>query len=541
MTDADRSPAASWLPDILLAVLLFLGLMLLRPAMPDGDGLGHSARAVQRSLLTGMETKHILYAPLLRCVLLALEPFGLRPFALEAFTLVSNLAGVAVYLLLARAIFAPLLRDLFLARVCALGTLLSYGVLSECCSIETYALALALDVALVAVCLHGLTTARRGAAAGVLFVLAVGIHSTNALVLPFVLALFWNDGKRSGWRPVLSFLAVTGLGAVLLATALVFGAEGGSDWRRLLPHGDRQPALGVGGHLSRAAYGVARTVAWLPPISDLTPRLAVGYGALFVLAIALIVVVARRGFVGKLGSYRPAFLPLALLALPFAAIGIYYFPSDPERWLFLLPAAWLIVGRIWADDAAPLRRTRFALVAMVLLLGVYNGVGKLWPEARHDRGKQGMEELARRAKHDDLVVALHRFNLVDEFVLRLPPFTFEILAIGELMTEHGDRPEDVAACQKDLRRRITEALDRKQRVLVFGLFDEGHVAGRGHPWAHVNYTPDDLLDVLKEFQPEVLVPPNAEHAGTFELHPCNVRAATVRERKSAPLPDGRGS
>ena len=142
-----------------------------------------------------------------------LESLGGRPYALEAFTVVSNLAGVAIYLLLARAVFLPLLADVGLARLCALGTVLSFGVLSRCCAIETYALALALDVGLAALCIHGLTKARRGAVAGLLFVLAVGVHVTNVLTLPFVLALMWPDWRRGRWATVGAFTSVVAVGA----------------------------------------------------------------------------------------------------------------------------------------------------------------------------------------------------------------------------------------------------------------------------------------------------------------------------------------
>jgi hypothetical protein len=528
---APASSAASWWADGAIAAALLVGMLLLRPAMPDGDGLGHADRAVHRTLLSGMEAKHILYAPLLRCVLLLLEPLGLRPYALEAFTVVSNLAGVAIYLLLARAVFAPLLGDVGLARLCALGSVLSFGVLSRCCAIETYALALALAVGLAALCVRGLTTAGRGAAAGLVFVLAVGVHATNVLTLPFVLALLWAERRRGGWAAAGAFAAVVAAGAAALAAALAFGGEGGPSWARLLPKADPQPAMGIGGRVSRAAYGVARTAAWLSPVRDLLDWLqadrgwalafAVSYAAAFLLAAALLVAVARRGFFRNLGRYRAAFLPLALLAVPFVAIGVWYFPSDPERWLFLVPVFWLLVGRVWADDAPGPRAwlsrptARILLAALVAALAVYNGAFKLWPEARHDRSREGVAELARLAGPDDLVVALGGFNLVDEFVLHQPPFAFEVLPIDQLMMQ--EHPNDIEAARRELRRRITAALAQKRRVFVHGLIGEGHRAEYGYPWAHVKYRPEDLLSVLEEFRPEERVKPDAAHTGTYEL------------------------
>ena len=72
----------------------------------------------------------------------------------------------------------------------ALGVMASYGVLSRASAIEVYAPALFLDVALVEYCLRSqLTRDRDAVAASLLLVLAVGLHVTNLLIIPGVIAL----------------------------------------------------------------------------------------------------------------------------------------------------------------------------------------------------------------------------------------------------------------------------------------------------------------------------------------------------------------
>ena len=99
------------------------------------------------------------------------------------------------------------------------------------------------------------------------------------------------------------------------------------------------------------------------------------------------------------------------LVAPFAAIGVYYFPSDPERWLFLLPVVWLLIGLVW-DRYLPSSRsllTPSRSVALLLVLvgtiGCYNTFAKILPEAKHDRDLSGLQQLDAVASDQDLVIS----------------------------------------------------------------------------------------------------------------------------------------
>jgi hypothetical protein len=525
---SEQPPPASWWVDISVALVLVVGLALLRPLWPDGDAQGHANRAINRSLLGAMETKHILYAPLLRCILLGLEGTGLRPYAIEAFTLLSNLCGGILYLLLARGLFLPLLRDVTVARLCALGTVLSFGVLLTCATIETYAMALTVDVALATFCLRtGLETVGQAAGAAVLFVLAVGIHVTNVLMLPFVLAILLTSGRRHGWAAPATFCGVVFLGAVVLASGLVFGVpteDGKPNWTRLFPHSDPHPTMSLGGRLGRAAYGFVRTFAWLVPYLELTWTFAVVYISAFVLSGLLIAFIASRGFLANLGKYGWATFLILLIVVPFSAMGVYYYGSDSERWLFLMPVVWFILGVIWTDyrpapDAwlSP-GMARGLLAVLVLVMGSYNVLFKIWPEARSSKDYEGLVDLQQRAGSNDLIVAASGIRgITEEFILR-QRLHGEVLGLDELMlVKHKS---DVAAGQADLRAQVRKALTEGRRVLVFGLLEEGLSEGRGYPWAWVQplgYTPEKMLSVLEEFHPRAIVKPDDDHVGLFEL------------------------
>ena len=196
-------------------------------------------------------------------------------------------------------------------------------------AIEVYAPALFMDVALIAYCLRSSFTRDRNAVtASLLLLLAVGFHVTNLLVIPFIVALVIGRTPRE--RVVRTLLwggatVLLGLGAIL---ALLWLGPGRAQWppdlALILPHRDREPPLGLVGHLSRAAYGFARTVAFLPDSHELRASLAVPYAALVGGVGLWSLHLARKGFLAHPGKNRGLLLMLALLAVPFLAMGISY-------------------------------------------------------------------------------------------------------------------------------------------------------------------------------------------------------------------------
>ena len=505
-------------------------LFALRPLMVDGDGLAHATRAIYSGFLEGMLPQHALAASLFRCVYLPLEWIGLRRYSIVAIAAISHLSAVGVFLLLAMSIYPRFIADRRVSLLCALGAVLSFGVISRSATIEVYAPALFLAVALVAYGLRAdFTRPLAAAGAGLLFVLAVGVHVANVLLGPFLLALLlWRAGRAraasaAAWAAAAFVLGMAGIAAMMLV------GRGASLWppdlEAIRPRGDFQPAMSLAGRASRMAYGAARTVAYLPPVRELEIRFAVLYGFAMAAAAMTFAYVARHRRPSKDMGRRGLYAMLAMLAAPFIGMAAYYYPSDPERWLFLMPLLWLVVGLAW-DGYAPaphawlsLGRSRALLAAIVLFLGAYNAIAGLLPNALRSRELAGFQGLARLTTPDDLVISPAGIKgQVLEFYLG-KPFEFENLTLTSLVDRHRD---DHAGLQSDLRSRIEDALRRGRPTFVHNVIGEGHVKNEGYPWSHFEYGhgPESLMEVLKEFDAEVVIPPGRDRTGTYRLNPA---------------------
>lgn len=515
-------PRISWYFDWIVVLLLVGVFFSLRPVMPDGDGLSHAGRAMMPGFLDGMVPAHPIYAPVLHGVYNIVAGLGMKRYTLEAFTLVSAIAGGMIYLILARVVFTPLLRDVLLVRFCALGVMFSYGVMQASCIIESYALALLIDVALVALCLRkDITTATWGIVAGTLFALAVGIHVTNVLLLPFLTAVLIVRLRGQSWTAAGWAVGTVMLGAafIVLSLMLVDGRWPPS-WAAIVPVAEPEPTLGVAGRVGRAIYGFARTIAWLMPARDLLKSrvFALGYAAAFVGVAGTLIAMAF--YQRPHPILRRLCWPLALLAAPFVLMGIRYYPSDSERWLFLMPPLWLGVGlicnnyRLSRQGWLTSRMVGGFLFVVVVVIGLYNTCFKLLPEARYSRSLAGLHQLCDIASPKDLVVSVSGCaDVTSSYVLRRP-IMFEFLRVDLIVLKQ--HPDDPSAVGEAIRNHVQRALNNGRRVLVFGLLDEGLTPGRGYPWSFVrnsDITPDTILDVLEDFEPRVLVASGVKHPG----------------------------
>jgi hypothetical protein len=515
---------------ILLTVsaAFFVSALLLEPIMVDGDGLTHASRAIYDGFLMGMEPNHPLAPAFLRCVFLPLEAVGMRRYALRAFDIVDHLCGVAIFLLLACSIFPRFIKTSTVCVLSSLGAVLSFGVLSRASTIEVYAPALLLDIALVAFCLRAdFTRIRDPVIASLLFLLAVGFHVTNTLVGPFALALVIYRTPRNRIVATLCCGALIFLFGIGVIIGMLWLGLGGAQWppdlSAMLPQGVPQPPMGITGRSVRALYGFSRTVAYLPYYKELNVGWGCLYAGVLTSFVALVVFMASRGLVGRIHQYRSLFLLLMLLALPFVVMGLAYYPSDPERWLFLMPLVWLVIGMVWdqytpAPDKWFTRGTSQILLALIVLgLGGYNAVVGLLPDVLANRNLAGIKKLAATTNPTDLVISPAGIRAaIYEFYLD-KPLNFENLTLVSLEEKHQSHQE---AMQADLCDRISQGLRTGRRVLVYNLIAEGHEKQRGYPWANLRYgyRPETFLEVLNKFDQETLVAPIPDHCGIIRLH-----------------------
>lgn len=510
--------------DGVLAGLLLIALWQLQPVMPDGDGLAHALRAIYSTYLDGIDVKHPLYAAFLRVISQISVLVGLRPHTIELLSFSSHLAAVGIFLLLARHLY-PMFMTKTIATLSAAGVVVSYGLLSRGSTIEVYAPALCADVGLLAFILK--STARPaafGMIAGVLFLVALGFHVTNILIAPLVVALLiYRVGRNRAVFTVMIFGATVSVGLLFFVMSLL-AARGLSLWPpdilALAPKGDPQPPMSLLVRLGRAVYGMARTIGYLPPVRELTPAFGGAYIAASVTVGVALFYLAWRGQFLRRRDYIPLFGVLAIGSFPFILMGIYYFPSDPERWLFLLPIGWLVIGLIIANGSEG-RQARvpspvIGLTVLVVCITAYNAY-ELFPQTRVNRDLLGLQELTSRVSTDDLVISPGGINsrIYEFFLAPHPPF--RNLTIVELVARYGSDRQNL---EGELQRQIHETFAQGHRVYVHRLINEGHRKGENYPWAHFvqfDYEPDTFIAMLRRFNLNPAIPPNVNRAGTFQI------------------------
>ena len=381
-----------------LGLACALACVGLWPQVVNGDGLGYLKAQAALQLYPG----HLGYVPLL-AGLRALFHLGPRPVStLLAARILSAVSAAIAVIALGRAtallvddreadapaIDPPNARARTPAAwVAAAGLGASFGTLGAGSDVETYAPALA------ALCLTLYFVARRrsgggfGATLGAAIALALAglLHLENVLfVLPAALALPRRD------RP--SLVAIAGaLGAAAYALPLTHHGLG---WLAGASHGFRHPLKLATPAI--ALYGACKALVYAP-----YPYEASWLKVLGAFSLGLAALAALAGILCARDRERKTRLPLggaatATWALSYSAVGVAFFASDAERWIFLLPLLWLTVA------TAP--RFRLRALAIAALLVVTNFA--LWlPRARDGSWRVLARQAARHAHAGDLVIS----------------------------------------------------------------------------------------------------------------------------------------
>jgi hypothetical protein len=334
-------------------VLLLLVYAALAPAVVNGDGLGYLRAAAAGGIYPG----HLGYLPLLR-----LLP-GARPVdLLLPARLLSMAAGLGAVLCFAGAARRLGLRA-WLPAAAGLG--FSYAVMVSSSDVESYAPALA------CVCAVIYCVVRRWEAAAALAATAAALlHVENLLLAAPLLFLL----RRRGW----ALLPAAILGALYVALGLTPLHAG---------HGFHYPL-----HLWTplvAVYGAAKALVYSPYRYEASWAQVIGGFAVGAAALAALL---RLAWAGGLPLGRNGTL---VWAAGYGAVGVAFFPSDHERWIFLLPLLWLSVA------AAARVRSTAALAAGLLVANL-----ALWgPRARDGEWRRRAEAATAHLQPGDLLIS----------------------------------------------------------------------------------------------------------------------------------------
>jgi hypothetical protein len=379
-----------------LSTLVYLATA---PAVVNLDGLGY-LKLLPHNFAAG----HLLYMPLLR---LATRISG--GDGLGAGRLVNALLGgsgvVLTYGIVRRVAGATLVSTeaRFAATFAAAGLALSYGYWVQAADVEAYAAATVALLSTVRMVLayRGRPELSRALAVGVLLGVSVLCHLEHVLLSFFCGAalLRFAPDRRRGLAHALVALGTGGalaLGLYAWAALVVRGHDlaGALRWVGTAAHGFHD-----GGGVYRIAdgiYGLAKAVVYSPYLYEADQQRLLGQ---FLLGLGPLVGLGVAAFLARHRLPPEARLGLWWLG-PYALVGVAFFGSDSERWLFVLPALWLLGGMLVA--AAP-RRTQLAAWVLVYV-GAFNLSTGILPPHRDTWPRHRAEAAAALFSDGDLVI-----------------------------------------------------------------------------------------------------------------------------------------
>ncbi len=345
-------PVSRWRPspELIVAVATVVGYALLTPAVVNGDGLGYARAAFYGARYAG----HLGYVPLLALVGRAGGAHRAVDFVVAGRVLSIAGAALAVWLTgrIARS-WAPAAR--YGPPLAATGMAVSFGLYGDGADVEVYAPA----VAALLAALYCALQRSRGRSWG--WLLAAVAAADGAVLLHMECVLFAGVllvvlGGRDRLRALgCAALPLAGIyGAIMPPTARVA-------WLLSASHGLPNPHAALVAPLA-ALYGMGKALVYSPyPFEAALWIVAVTSG--LGLAALLVGVWLARGA----QTPRPA---LALLWLaPFVGVGLAFYASDSERWIFILPLFWLRLASA-VDGHGERRRAAQRLVAALLLVNL---------------------------------------------------------------------------------------------------------------------------------------------------------------------------
>jgi hypothetical protein len=346
-----------------MAALMVAGYLAAAPCVVNGDGLGYLKAAESGTVYPG----HLAYVPLLAGVRRLTGSTTARGLLWPARTL-SALALAAAAL--AVAAVAGRRGGERAARVAMVGLAASWGALAAGSDVESYAPALA-ALAVAWWCADG---EARPLGAGLATAAAALFHVENVL---FGLPLLALLPRRSWPRFVAAAALPVAAAYAALAATRGAGALAGAS------HGLHYPLRAA--NLGIAVYGACKALVYAPyPYEASWARVlgcfAAGALAAAVLATTMCAPLPRRAW--------------AAWVVPYVLVGVAFYASDAERWIFLLPLAWVAA----ATGAHPRRA-----LAVAGALVVVNAV--VWlPVARDGSLRQRAEAAGRLMGDGDLVI-----------------------------------------------------------------------------------------------------------------------------------------
>ncbi|MGZ3439517.1 MAG: hypothetical protein ACXVDD_08370, partial [Polyangia bacterium] len=308
----------------------------------------------------------------------------------------------------------------------------------------------------------------RAAATGALLGLAVLSHLSHVLLAVFVAHHLFCHARGRRWLPPAIALAVGGALSLALyayAALVVRGHDlhGALRWIATAQHG----FVTAGGayRLADAIYGLCKAIVWSPYLYEADAQKLIGQ---FLLGLVPLGALFVGALTGRRARERLDLGALAWWTAPYALLGVAFFGADPERWIFVLPAGWILAAALVLELPRPGR----AVAAVLLWVGAFNLVTAVWPAHRDQWPRQKAELTASQLHDGDLLI--FPGHSWDEYVVFYGAARFEPFPVSYYAARDG-----AAAAWVRLDKEIGAARARGGRVFCVRVFDDADQDPRG--------------------------------------------------------------
>ena len=469
MSDATRERMEA----ILVFLLPFCVYLILPAATINGDGLAYYDVVRSSDWGSKLQPGHLLYCPLMTVLVRGTEALSLPLSAARLMLLVNQLAG-ASSVLLVFLVARRLGMDRFARWLAALGLAVSFGFWNQAIDIETYALTLSC----VTASLYAMARLATGGCLGWVFALGVlnglaGLFHLAAIPLGLasVCLLMWtrNEVPPRALRDVALYLlgafVAFGVPSLYVGFAVLKMPSFGSFLGWLLSSAHPWGASFNLMSFPRAVYGFVRTFLFLGYFWQASKRLLVVKGSALLFAAGWLAWQWRNRQGSLPSAARVVLVCMLAFAVPQAMLGVYFFGSDPERWVMLAPWIWLALAGL----VSQLRPTpRLVAVVGVGLLALVNLVEGVWPLAT-DRAIEARVRAFDRLLNDNELVIVPGFDWSQYHHHYCPDSpTLQTAELIDLAVEHEQDPQGLFA---DLARRIDQARKDRREVLLIRILD----------------------------------------------------------------------
>jgi len=518
---------------VALALLGLLGYALTRSANYSGDAIYYAAKVESiRSPAGLMLPGHLIYCLLSRAFYRGGASLGIFSSALEAMQWLSVLAGGASLGIMG-ALAYRLVRRRAVAVLATLGFGASYAYWIQATDAETYSLGIMCLLAAALLLQSGLTRVKEGrgsatlyfAGVGLLHALASLIHLSLLLFLPAALVGLLGRGRSradSGLLRAATYVGVLTAICLLPITAAAFAVGGARSPAGVIAW-LAESAHGLPGSLSlasavRATYVLFNSFVFLGDLGQ-SVRTALAQGlpggaAAFVrahalpianlLIVSVLLLVAAWAGIRRAASLRHTaegnLSWLIAWILPFAALAAYYYYSETEGWVMILPPLWLLIGFI--ATAAPPQSTRrdTALLALaVAFLVAVNAAGGILParDLRNNVKYATAQQIYNRVGRADLVITAGRVHESDGYLR----YFFGHRDCVSLLSLWGTAQRTRRGLREVVGQCLAAAENRGAAAWLFGDISTPEV--RSHPWSDfgkLGVKKPDVISALSAFE-----------------------------------------